>query len=65
MIDAIESLRGKGKTLIPYRILKLSKLRKWLADNEILDPEGPEEMLKPVSRREGLLRRLARRARRR
>lgn len=65
MIEAIEALRGRGKTLIPYRVPRLPRWRVWLADNEILDPEGPEETLKPVNRRKGLLRRLARRARRR
>jgi len=29
----------------------------WLADNEILDPEGPGAMLEPVAQR-GLLRRM-------
>ena len=36
---------------------ELNDVEKWLADNELLDPEGPEEMFKPLSQR-GLLRRL-------
>ena len=31
-------------TLIPYEVPELSEVEKWLADNEVLDPEGPDEM---------------------
>jgi phosphatidylserine/phosphatidylglycerophosphate/cardiolipin synthase-like enzyme len=56
-IAAIESARitGSAKTLIPYETPAISDLEKWLADNEILDPEGPEEMFEPIERR-GLFR---------
>ena len=61
LIGAIESLRGDGKTLIPYEVPDLSAVTEWLADNEVLDPEGPEETFEPLHKR-GLLRRLRRRS---
>lgn len=45
------------KSLRPYETPDLSAVEAWLADNEILDPEGPEEMFEPVEKR-GLFRRL-------
>jgi hypothetical protein len=63
LIAAIESLRGEGRSLRPLDMPQLSDVEKWLADNEFLDPEGPEEMFKPLSQRTGLLRRLRRRFR--
>ena len=62
LIAAIEALRGDGRSLRPYQVPALSDVEKWLADNELLDPEGPEEMFKPPSQR-GLLRRLRNRFR--
>jgi phosphatidylserine/phosphatidylglycerophosphate/cardiolipin synthase-like enzyme len=56
LIETIEALRGAGKTLRPYERPDLSEAEKWLADNEILDPEGPEEMFEPLAKR-GLFRR--------
>lgn len=61
LIGAIERLRGEGKTLVPYEVPDLSGVEKWLADNEILDPEGPEEIFELPARRDGLLARLKRR----
>lgn len=51
LIATIETLRGKGKTLRPYEVPALTEAEQWLADNEVLDPEGPEEMFEPLSRR--------------
>lgn len=51
LIATIEKLRGNGRTLVPYEIPELSSAEEWLADNEILDPEGPEAMFEPLSRR--------------
>ena len=56
LIATIEALRGPGRTLRPYEIPDLSGVEKWLADNEILDPEGPGEMFEGLSKR-GLFRR--------
>lgn len=60
LIATIEALRGTGRTLIPYEIDDLNEVEKWLADNEVLDPEGPAEMFEGFEKR-GLLRRLRRR----
>lgn len=60
LIGAIEALRGEGRTLRPYETPDLNGVEKWLADNEILDPEGPEEMFEAPSKRVGLVTRLKR-----
>jgi len=58
LIATIEKLRGTGKTLVPYETPDLSAVEAWLADNEVLDPESPDEMFEVFSKRRGLLRRL-------
>lgn len=66
LIAVIEGLRFTGRknaadrrrTLIPYEVPNLSEVEAWLADNEILDPEGPEEMFEALSER-GLFRRMS------
>jgi phosphatidylserine/phosphatidylglycerophosphate/cardiolipin synthase-like enzyme len=58
LIAAIERLRGPGKTLVPYEVPDLSSVEEWLADHEILDPEGPDDMFEAPSKRPGLLTRL-------
>lgn len=55
LIAAIESLRGPGRSLVPYVLPELSETEQWLADNEILDPEGPDMVFESLSRR-GLFR---------
>ncbi|HEX7742775.1 MAG TPA: phospholipase D-like domain-containing protein [Sphingobium sp.] len=58
LIAGIEELRDKpGRTLRPYVTPNLNDVQEWLADNEVLDPEGPGEMLEPVAAR-GLFRRM-------
>ena len=56
LIGAIERLRGPGRSLRPYEVPDLSSVEEWLADHEVLDPEGPEEMFEALSKR-GLFRR--------
>ncbi|WP_206366308.1 phospholipase D-like domain-containing protein [Sphingomonas flavalba] len=51
LIATIEALRGSGRSLVPYTLPELSGTETWLADNEILDPEGPDAMFEPLSRR--------------
>jgi phosphatidylserine/phosphatidylglycerophosphate/cardiolipin synthase-like enzyme len=51
--------RGHGPTLVPYQTPSISDLEEWLADNEILDPEGPAAVMEPMERR-GLFRGLLR-----
>ncbi len=55
LIRAIETLRGAGRSLVPYVTPELSSLEAWIADNEILDPDGPEEVFESLSKR-GLFR---------
>lgn len=58
LIAAIEALRrpvGQGRTLDEYRLPDLNGLQEWLADNEILDPEGPEMIFEKIENR-GLFR---------
>jgi phosphatidylserine/phosphatidylglycerophosphate/cardiolipin synthase-like enzyme len=57
IIAAIEALRGPDRSLRPYEVPDLGAVEKWLADNEVLDPEGPEEMFEALSKR-GLFRRM-------
>jgi len=59
LIAAIERMRGPGRTLRPYAPPELNTVEQALADNEVLDPEGPDEMFEPLTRR-GLFRRLRR-----
>lgn len=60
LIAAIEALRVHSAkagiaTLKLYEAPEISDIEKWLADHEILDPEGPEEMFEPIEKR-GLFR---------
>lgn len=63
LIETIESLRGSGKTMRAYETPNLNDVEAWLADNEILDPEGPGEIFESISKR-GLFRNAWRRLRR-
>lgn len=62
LIATIEALRGSGRSLILYEVPDLGEVEKWLADNEVLDPEGPDEMFEGFARR-GLFRRWRRKKR--
>ena len=58
LVAGIEEMRQKpGRTLRPYQTPDLNAVQEWLADNEVLDPEGPDEMFEPVNER-GLFRRM-------
>jgi phosphatidylserine/phosphatidylglycerophosphate/cardiolipin synthase-like enzyme len=57
LIAAIEALRGESRSLRPYQARDLTAVEAWLADNEVLDPEGPEAMFEPLTAR-SLFRRL-------
>lgn len=46
----IKTMRGVGRSLRPYVTPDLSEVASWLAQNEILDPEGPEDMFEPIAR---------------
>jgi phosphatidylserine/phosphatidylglycerophosphate/cardiolipin synthase-like enzyme len=69
LITAIEQLRAEneaagGETLKPYETPAISDLEEWLADHEILDPEGSEAVFEPIEKR-GLFRGMLKRPRRR
>lgn len=57
LIRTIERLRGAGRSLRPYETKDLAAIEEYLADHEVLDPEGPDEMFEPITAR-GLFRRL-------
>jgi len=59
LIAAVDELRGAGRTLVPYETPDISAVEEWLADNEVLDPEGPDEMFEALNR-PGLLHQLRR-----
>ncbi len=55
LIATIAALQAPGRSLREYELPELSSMEKWLADSKLLDPEGPDEMFEPFSRRRGLL----------
>jgi phosphatidylserine/phosphatidylglycerophosphate/cardiolipin synthase-like enzyme len=57
LIATIDRLSRPGRSLRDYRPPDLAAVEKFLADHEVLDPEGPDEMFEPIARR-GLFRRL-------
>lgn len=59
MAAMIDALPKTGKQLEPLRLPELTETEKALADGEVLDPERPEEMFEPISKR-GLFRRRGR-----
>jgi phosphatidylserine/phosphatidylglycerophosphate/cardiolipin synthase-like enzyme len=63
LIRTIDSLRSPGRSLVPYQVPDLHDVEKWLADNEVLDPDGPSEMLENLTQGKllrGLRQRMAR-----
>ncbi len=50
LIAVIEALRGEGRTLVPYVVPRLNDVEAWLADNEILDPEGPDALFEAMGK---------------
>lgn len=55
LIEAIDTLKTSGRSLRDYVLPELTTLGEWLADTKLLDPEGPDEMFEPLSRRRSLL----------
>jgi phosphatidylserine/phosphatidylglycerophosphate/cardiolipin synthase-like enzyme len=49
LIETVESLRSDGRSLQPYQVPNLHDVEKWLADNEVLDPDGPAEMFESLT----------------
>ena len=51
LIEAIESLRDDGRSLRPYEMPDVEGVTRWLAENEVLDPEAPGEMFEALNER--------------
>ncbi|MBU2957074.1 phospholipase D-like domain-containing protein [Paracoccus sp. 1_MG-2023] len=54
LIPAIEEnlrSRGQGRTLVPYELPELNGFYEWLAENEILDPDGPDQIFEAPAKR--------------
>lgn len=51
LIDAIEALRDKGKTLDLLDLEQPGPLDKFIAENELLDPESADGFFEPMSER--------------
>jgi len=51
LVDAIEALRGSGKTLELLDLVKPGPLDRFIADNELLDPESADSFLDPIGER--------------
>jgi phosphatidylserine/phosphatidylglycerophosphate/cardiolipin synthase-like enzyme len=51
LVDAIEALRGSGKTLDLLDLVKPGPLDRFIADNELLDPESADSFLDPIGER--------------
>jgi phosphatidylserine/phosphatidylglycerophosphate/cardiolipin synthase-like enzyme len=47
IIDAIEALRGSGRSLRPYVVPEMDTLDEWLAENSVLDPDGHTDDVEP------------------
>ena len=57
MIKLIEAAPKGGKRLEAFALRELTDAEKAVADNALLDPERPEELFEPFSKRRGLFRR--------
>lgn len=51
MVDAVEALRGSGRTLDLLEMEDLDAAEEFIADNELLDPECADEMFDPIAKR--------------
>jgi phospholipase D1/2 len=60
LIGCIETLRGSGRTLLPFEPEEPNEAEKKMAKSEVLDPEGPDELFERRAR-PGLLARLGKR----
>ena len=57
MIELITQAPRTGKYLTPFTLRPLTDAEKAVADNALLDPERPEQLFEPFSKRRGLFRR--------
>ena len=59
LIDTIETLRGPGRTLLPFEPAEPNRVERLLAESEALDPESVGKSFEPLAR-PGLVTRLRR-----
>lgn len=57
MLALIQNAPRRGKYLEPFALRPLTETERAVADNALLDPERPEELFEPFSKRQGLFRR--------
>ena len=57
MLALIAKAPRRGKYLEPFALRPLTETERAVADNALLDPERPEELFEPISKRQGLFRR--------
>ncbi|MDE2595730.1 MAG: phospholipase [Sphingomonadales bacterium] len=57
MAAMIDALAMPGKRLQPFVLRELTDTEKAVADSALLDPERPQDIFEPMSRRRGLFRR--------
>ena len=57
MIRLLDEAPRTGKRVEPFKLRALTETEKAVADNALLDPERPEELFEPLSKRRGLFRR--------
>ncbi len=50
MLDAIEALRGHGKTLTLLEMAEPGEVERLIAEHELLDPESPEDMFEAIGK---------------
>lgn len=51
LIQTIDRLARAGRSLRAYQQPDLASVEKYLADHEVLDPEGPDEMFEAIAKR--------------
>lgn len=57
MLALIENAPRRGKFLEPFALRALTETERAVADHALFDPERPEELFEPFSKRRGLFRR--------
>ncbi|MEF2071460.1 phospholipase D-like domain-containing protein [Consotaella aegiceratis] len=57
LVPAIDSLRGSGRTLVPYKPKQNTEIESHIAENELFDPERPPNVWRGLLRLVGLRKR--------
>lgn len=51
LIKSLDALLGSGRSLRRYTTTEVKEAEKFLADNEVFDPEGPAETFEPLAKK--------------